>query len=285
MFPDIYPGDPVGMPYGFHGRKPCNPDIVAGHTFRSIAVAEDMTEQLLEPCTGSRIAAPQQVEMVTVPVHIVSDERCAGILDGGPGWDNDTDSANANLTNRGNAVRNYGTMTINGGLFTACDNYINGGFAYAIANGSSAYPDAEMIINDATVYGSINGLLAADGGKITVNGGTYTLGDGTETNLWRIVYTSGNGTVVLNDGTFTRNVNNDYAFFGANGTGSITVNGGIYKDLVHDYIRVDGDMFTVINGGTFDGGFVGEMVQFGSISTPEVFLAFAKTVNLGNSFA
>ena len=125
------------------------------------------------------------------------------------------------------------------------------------------------------------------GGKypIQVNGGTYTLGDGTETNLWRIVYTSGNGTVVLNDGTFTRNVNNDYAFFGANGTGSITVNGGIYKDLVHDYIRVDGDMFTVINGGTFDGGFVGEMVQFGSISTPEVFLAFAKTVNLGNSFA
>ena len=206
-------------------------------------------------------------------------------IEGGRFGDNDTDSANANLTNRGNAVRNYGTMTINGGLFTACDNYINGGFAYAIANGSSAYPDAEMIIDDATVYGSINGLLAADGGKITVNGGTYTLGDGTETNLWRIVYTSGNGTVVLNDGTFTRNVNNDYAFFGANGTDSITVNGGIYKDLVHDYIRVDGDMFTVINGGTFDGGFVGEMVQFGSISTPEMFLAFAKTVNLGNSFA
>ena len=189
---------------------------------------------------------------------------------GGRYGDNNTDDADANSANRGNAVRNYGIMTIEGGYFTVCDNYTDGGYAYAIANGSSAYPNAEMIINDATVYGSINGLVAADGGTLTVNGGTYTLGDGTETNLWRVAYTSGNGTIILNDGTFTRNVNNGYAFFGAYDTGSIVVNGGTYTDLVHDDIYVDGDAPTIINGGTFGGKIVGELAQYNAGTAEEL---------------
>ena len=90
--PDIYPRDLIRMTDSLLRGELRDPHLGSGHPFRSIAVAEDMTEQLLEPCTGSRIAAPQQVEMVSIPVHIVSDERCAGILDGGPRWDDDTDS-------------------------------------------------------------------------------------------------------------------------------------------------------------------------------------------------
>lgn len=185
-------------------------------------------------------------------------------VNGGVYGDSDTNPANANAIQRGNAVRNLGTMTIKDGTFTCCDNFTNGGYAYAIANGSSAYPDATMTIETATVYGRINGILAADGGKLTVEDGTYTLGSGTETNLWRIVYTSGNGVVEINGGTYTRNVNNDYAFFGAYGetdTDGIIINGGTFTDLVHEYIKVDGSSYTVIKGGTFDGPFNGTLYK------------------------
>lgn len=187
-------------------------------------------------------------------------------INGGRFGDKNTDETDANDVNRGNAVRNYGTMTINGGYFTACDNFTpnetdNQGYAYAIANGSSSYPEATMTINYATVYGSINGVLAADGGTLTVKDGSYTLGDGTENNLWRIVYTSGNGEVVIDGGTYTRNVNNNNAFFGVYGTGKIVVNDGTFTDSVHDYIKVDGSASTIINGGWFSGDISGDMAQ------------------------
>lgn len=192
-------------------------------------------------------------------------------VDGGIYGDNDTDRTNANSINRGNAVRNYGTMTIKNGFFTNCDNYTNGGYAYALANGSSFYPNATMIVENATVYGSINGLLAADGGKLTVNNGEYTLGDGSETNLYRVAYTSGNGIIEINDGTFTRNVNNNNAFFGALNSDpsleGIVVNGGTFTDAVHEHIRVDGEATTVINDGNFSGAFTGGNVKDNRIVT------------------
>ena len=93
------------------------------------------------------------------------------VINGGIFGDKNTDKTDANDVQRGNAVRNYGVATINGGAFTCCDNYTNNGYAYAIANGSASYPDATMTINYATVYGSINGLIAADGGTLTVKDG------------------------------------------------------------------------------------------------------------------
>ena len=145
--------------------------------------------------------------------------------------DSDTNQSNGNAVQRGNAVRNNGTATINGGAFTCCDNYTNGGYAYAIANGGSSYPNASMTVNAAVAYGSINGLLACDGGKLTVKDGSYTLGDGTESNLWRIAYTSGSGSIELQGGTYTRNVKNDYGFFGAYGD-AILVSGGTFENAV-----------------------------------------------------
>ena len=211
-------------------------------------------------------------------------------VDGGIYGDSDTDRTNANSINRGNAVRNYGTMTIKNGFFTNCDNYTNGGFAYALANGSSFYPNATMIVENATVYGSINGLLAADGGKLTVNNGEYTLGDGSETNLYRVAYTSGNGIIEINDGTFTRNVNNNNAFFGALNSDpsleGIVVNGGTFTDAVHEHIRVDGEATTVINDGNFSGAFTGGNVKDNRrivTTLDELKAAIADTVSYGGS--
>ena len=196
-------------------------------------------------------------------------------INGGRFGDKNTDETDANDVNRGNAVRNYGTLTINGGYFTACDNFTpdeenNRGFAYAIANEVGT-----TTIYDATVYGRMNGVLAADGGTLIVKDGVYTLGNGTST--YRMAYTSDYGVVQIDGGTFTRNVNNTNAFFGAfyahtEDSVNIIVNGGTFTDLVNGTIRVDGsgnanDEYggyygghTVINGGTFSGDIVGNMV-------------------------
>ena len=161
------------------------------------------------------------------------------VINGGIFGDKNTDKTDANDVQRGNAVRNYGVATINGGAFTCCDNYTNGGYAYAIANGNEDYDNAAMTINYATVYGSINGLIAADGGTLTVKDGSYTLGDGTETNLWRVVYTSGNGVVNIDGGNYVRNVNNSLAFFGNYGNGAINVAGGSFSNPKNNVIYVD----------------------------------------------
>ncbi len=170
------------------------------------------------------------------------------VINGGIFGDKNIDKTDVNGVQRGNAVRNYGVATINGGAFTCCDNYTNGGYAYAITNGSGNYPDATMTINYATVYGSINGLIAADGGTLTVKDGSYTLGDGTETNLWRVVYTSGNGVVNIDGGRYARNVNNTYGFFG----GTVSISGGNFTESDNNGINID--FGTVdISGGEFNG--------------------------------
>ena len=166
-------------------------------------------------------------------------------INNGTFGDKNTDRSDANDVQRGNALRNYGTATINGGYFTACDNYTNSGYAYAIANGGSEYPNASMTIENATVYGSINGLIASDGGTLTVNGGTYTLGDGTETNLWRIGYTSGTGKLIVNNGTFTKNCGGtNRGFFGA----EVIINGGTFEDKINTTIYFDSGNAKICGG-------------------------------------
>lgn len=150
-------------------------------------------------------------------------------INGGIFGDNDTDQTNANKVQRGNAVRNYGTAVINGGAFTCCDNYVKDGYAYAIANGTSSYPNAALTIEQAVVYGKMNGVLACDGGVLTAKGGTYTLGSGSESNLWRMAYTSGEGRMEIQGGTYTKNVNNNYGFFGDYG-GGISISGGTFEN-------------------------------------------------------
>lgn len=198
------------------------------------------------------------------------------VINGGTFGDADSNRTNDNLNvQRGIAAYNFGTMTINGGYFTTGNNYINGsGYAYAIVNA-----EGTMTINDATVYGNMNGVLAADGGTMIVKGGSFTLGFGAddESTSYRMIYTSDYGVVQVDDGTFTRNANNDNAFFGAyyahsEDSQNIIINGGTFTDIIHNYIKVDGagdsnDEYggyygghTVINGGTFSGDIVGSPV-------------------------
>ena len=180
--------------------------------------------------------------------------------------DKNTDMTDANNVQRGNAVRNYGYAVINGGAFTACDNFTSGGYAYSITNGGTSYPDAVMVVNYATAYGNTNGILAADGGTLIVKDGSYILGNGTVSNLYRIAYTSGNGVVNIEGGEYKRRVDNSYGFFG----GVINVSGGNFVDdtcssgIVIDRgkVNIDGGTFNnaltvntsvpvVITGGTF----------------------------------
>ncbi len=180
--------------------------------------------------------------------------------------DKNTNRTDANDVQRGNAVRNYGYAVINGGAFTACDNYIKGGYAYSITNGSKSYSDAVMVVNYATAYGNTNGILAADGGTLIVKDGSYILGNGTVSNLYRIAFTSGNGVVNIEGGEYERKVKNSNGFFG----GVINVSDGSFVDntctsgIVIDSgeVNIDGGTFNsalkvntsvpvVITGGTF----------------------------------
>lgn len=175
-------------------------------------------------------------------------------INGGIFGDNNTNTTDANdQAQRGNALRNLGTAIINGGAFTACDNYVNNGYAYAIANGDSNHPDASLTIHYATVYGSMNGALASDGGVVTVEDGSYTLGKGSEDSLYYVAYTSGNGQIVLKGGSYTRNVNNSTAFFSDySDTGAgIVVQGGTYENAAEGKTIAVGNGVVAISGGNF----------------------------------
>ncbi len=190
---------------------------------------------------------------------------------------------------RGNALRNLGSATVLGGNFTACDNYVNSGYAYAIANGSALYPEAVMTIEAANVYGEMNGAIASDGGVLTINGGKYVLGpesgQPSSRSCWNIAFTSGSGAIEINDGTFIRNVNYEQAFLRAYGENSrITVNGGTFEDLVRNYILIEEIGSVEINGGLFKDlpVYKGGVTEIG---TAEELKAFASIVNSGMDFA
>ena len=151
---------------------------------------------------------------------------------------------------RGNALRNHGTAVINNGEFTCCDNYVDGGFAYPIANSAG-----KTVINNAIVKGNCNGLVAADGGVVTIKGGTYNLGDGKSSNNFYIFYI-GNGVINVEKGNFTRNVKNEYGFMydssGKDNTGQINIKGGDFVDKINNAIWIRGDVF--VSGGDINGG-------------------------------
>lgn len=128
-------------------------------------------------------------------------------IDGGRFGDPDADTENENMTHRGAALRTYigSVTTVNGGSFTAGDNYYpwgNGtGYTYAIRNGG------EMTINDATLYGAMNGGISCDystsygaQGILYINGGNFTV-KGAAT--WWVLVTASNTEIHVSGGTFT----------------------------------------------------------------------------------
>lgn len=124
---------------------------------------------------------------------------------------------------RGPGLRNYGTTIINNGTFTACDNYLNGGFAYAIVN-----EGGNVTINNATVSGNMNGIIASNNGNLTINDGTFDL---TGTKSYYGIYIE-KGHVEVNGGTFRKSGNNRVLFYGGSNTastGTLTINAGLFQ--------------------------------------------------------
>ena len=155
------------------------------------------------------------------------------IINGGTFGDDDLIRDNANTEHRGAAIRNAaGQCVINGGYFTCGDNYYTWGnktsFSYAIRSSGN------MIINNATVYGAMNGGVSADAGHIEINGGSFTV---SKTNTYYVVV-NGNGTTTINGGLFTRK-DNDRLFGGFSGMPSWDATGNLASSGF------------VVNGGTF----------------------------------
>lgn len=157
---------------------------------------------------------------------------------------------------RGNAIRNHGEANLKGGHYTACDNYTNGGYAYAIANSTGTV----TLGNNVSVSGKMNGAIAADGGDLIVNGGTYSLGDGTIASLFHMIYTSGAGNVKVNGGTFVRNATTDNGFINSakNSTGKVIISSGTFEDAYNNHIKFAGLSNVEVAGGTFKGAIVKE---------------------------
>lgn len=129
---------------------------------------------------------------------------------------------------RGAAFGNYATAVVNGGSFRSCDNYVNGGYAYALVN-----YDGTMEVNNASVYGKMNGVIAANKGSITVNSGSYVL-DGE--NSFYVFYAT-EGKILVNGGNFTK-TGNTRAFVTAPDN-SVTIKGGSFNADISAYVAED----------------------------------------------
>ena len=157
------------------------------------------------------------------------------VINGGWFGDANNDTSDRNAINRGNALKNYGTAIVNGGYFTNVSNQYIGSDAYAYAINTLA--GGTTVINEATVYGDINGLIYSDG-KTTVNGGSFTLGrPGEENNLWYLAY----GDVVIKGGTWARAFKvpswntSDPKF-----NGNVVVSGGDFNIEIPETYRAEG---------------------------------------------
>lgn len=149
---------------------------------------------------------------------------------------------------RGPGIRNYGTTTINGGNFTACDNYLNGGFAYAIINQGGT-----MTINNAHVSGKMNGIIASNDGNLIINNGDFEV-TGPESYYGIYMY---NGNVEVNGGTFKKSGNTRallYKDTDSDSLGTLTINGGFFQKFnpsTTTFINSAFSGYLEITGGSF----------------------------------
>ena len=184
-------------------------------------------------------------------------------INGGTFGDSDTDKTNANTEHRGAAVRNMpgAVCEINGGFFTCGDNYYTWGdttsFSYAIRS------SGELTINDATLYGAMNGGVAADAGNITINGGNFSV---TGAKSFHVLATNKNvGTITVTGGIFTKSGNNNFVFGGFSGMPSWDAS-----------LDLEGNGYTIA-GGTFDQN--GTVKTYRRVSNAEEFTSAVSVAN------
>ena len=166
---------------------------------------------------------------------------------GGVFGDADDDQTNANGQNRGAAVRNFGgAVTINGGSYTACDNFTNSGYAYALINDNNG----SMTINDANVYGKNNGNIANNYGTVTVKGGSFTLNNASSYYSLYVDGEDGVAKTIVEGGTFNNTSNNGLVHTDDANNASIEISGGdfTYTKLTN---QTNEALNAAVSGGTF----------------------------------
>lgn len=170
--------------------------------------------------------------------HFILRNHGTMIVNGGTFGDEDTDRTNGNKANWGAALINLdeGDVTINGGYFTCGDNYWAGkpagaNYSYAIRNYGT------MTIKEGTVYGKMNGGVAADGGSIAIQGGDFSV---TGANTYYVLVT-GAGSIKVTGGSFEKIDDNNGRLLGGfqgmpswNAEGKLeengyTITGGVFK--------------------------------------------------------
>lgn len=185
-------------------------------------------------------------------------------INGGTFGDEDSDRTNANTEHRGAALRNMegAVCEINGGFFTCGDNYYTWGdgtgYSYAIRS------SGELTINDATLYGAMNGGISADAGHITINGGDFSV-TGATSYYVLVTNKSAGGTITVNGGAFTKTGGNGGLLGGFSGMPS--------WDAMED-LAANG--FT-ITGGTFEQD--GSVKTYRRVSTAEEFTTAVSAAN------
>lgn len=136
-----------------------------------------------------------------------------------------------------------GTVIINDGDFEGVSNanesYSQGNWSYAIRNYGT------MTINGGTVHGSMNGGIANDSGTLIINDGYFCVeSTGTSAQTFYVVARS-DGTVTINGGTFEQKNGTDRLLGGFSGMPSWDVT----SDLEANGYYVNGGTF-ILNGAT-----------------------------------
>lgn len=149
-------------------------------------------------------------------------------------------------------------------LTTCADMVINFG-NYTLTN-----PNGYVIENCAnlTLYGNENGGftglggIRSNGGKVTINGGTYTCSSDWNTGTFQHILKAVNTEVVINDGIFDATLGGTTnAMLNASQNAVITINGGTFRNVNGTIPQFAPYLFTyeqngkvIINDGTFYGG-------------------------------
>ena len=125
-------------------------------------------------------------------------------------------------------------LNLNGfGVKTTMNDTAGDGVFHVVAGG-------DLTINGEGVINGVGGnncciAIWADGGKVTINGGTYTNVDAGEDNQYDLIYVKNGGEVIINGGTFIAHTPawtlncHDASYLAGNAT--ITVNGGKFYNF------------------------------------------------------
>ena len=204
------------------------------------------------------------------------------VIEGGWFGDSDCDKTNASVINAGRAVASFGSgsATLNGGHYTAIDNFTNEKYSYVLyVNGA----EASLIVNSADIYGAMNGVISSyNGGRLVVNDANIVFGrTDYDRYSYRLAY-GYYGNIVINGGTWKTQAkarpDDSQEFCDWYKSDAITITGGKFD--LQDWTDVYG--IAKISGGIFNKVVPAKNLAIGCICTdnldPETKVTYPYTV-------